>query len=61
MDPTNAVLPSQEHVTLGWGRDFDDVSPLRGVLLGGGAHELDIAVTVVPKAEYEAVLGSAAR
>jgi transglutaminase-like putative cysteine protease len=61
VDPTNAVLPSQEHVTLGWGRDFDDVSPLRGVLLGGGEHELDIAVTVVPEAEYEALLGSAAR
>ncbi len=52
-DPTNAILPSLEHVTLGWGRDYDDVIPLRGVLLGGGAHELDIAVTVVPEAEYE--------
>lgn len=60
-DPTNAVLPSDEHVILGWGRDFDDVSPLRGVLLGGGDHELDIAVTVVPEAEYEALFGANAR
>jgi transglutaminase-like putative cysteine protease len=56
-DPTNAVFPSLEHVTLGWGRDYDDVIPLRGVLLGGGEHELDVAVTVVPSEEAEAVLG----
>jgi len=54
-DPTNAIMPSLEHVTLGWGRDYDDVIPLRGVLLGGGAHELDIAVTVAPVDEYEAL------
>jgi transglutaminase-like putative cysteine protease len=53
VDPTNAVFPSLEHVTLGWGRDYDDVIPLRGVLLGGGTHELEIAVTVVPVEEYE--------
>jgi transglutaminase-like putative cysteine protease len=56
-DPTNAVFPSLEHVTLGWGRDYDDVIPLRGVLLGGGEHALEIAVTVVPVAEYEDVFG----
>ncbi len=56
-DPTNAVFPSLEHVTLGWGRDYDDVIPLRGVLLGGGDHELGIAVTVTPVAEYEQVFG----
>jgi transglutaminase-like putative cysteine protease len=58
-DPTNALFPSVEHVTLGWGRDYDDVIPLRGVLLGGGEHALDIAVTVVPIDEYEAVFGRA--
>jgi transglutaminase-like putative cysteine protease len=52
VDPTNALFPSLEHVTLGWGRDYDDVIPLRGVLLGGGEHELDIAVTVAPLEEY---------
>jgi transglutaminase-like putative cysteine protease len=55
-DPTNAVFPSLEHVTLGWGRDYDDVIPLRGVLLGGGDHELKVEVTVVPAEEAEAVL-----
>jgi transglutaminase-like putative cysteine protease len=49
LDPTNGTLPSLEHVTLAWGRDYDDVIPLRGVLLGGGTHELEIAVTVMPE------------
>ncbi|MDP2226145.1 MAG: transglutaminase family protein [Moraxellaceae bacterium] len=48
-DPTNAVLPGEQHITLGWGRDFSDVSPLRGVILGGGAHELVVRVTVMPE------------
>ena len=52
-DPTNGMFPSLEHVTVGWGRDYDDVIPLRGVLLGGGEHELDIAVTVAPMQDYE--------
>jgi transglutaminase-like putative cysteine protease len=60
-DPTNRVFPSLEHVTLAWGRDYDDVIPLRGVLLGGGAHSLDIAVTVVPTSEYASLFGSAGR
>ena len=47
-DPTNNVIPSTEHITLAWGRDFSDVSPLRGVILGGGQHELDVRVTVMP-------------
>ena len=56
-DPTNNLFPSLEHVTLGWGRDYDDVIPLRGVLLGGGEHELEIKVTVAPAADYEEVFG----
>lgn len=51
-DPTNAVRPNLEHITIGWGRDFADISPLRGVLLGGGGHEPAISVTVVPEAEF---------
>jgi transglutaminase-like putative cysteine protease len=47
-DPTNNLLPDMQHITLAWGRDFGDVSPLRGVILGGDAHELDVAVTVTP-------------
>jgi len=48
-DPTNRVIADSAHVTVAWGRDFGDVSPLRGVILGGGAHELDVAVSVVPE------------
>ncbi len=51
-DPTNGMFPSVEHITVGWGRDYDDVIPLRGVLLGGGEHQLDIAVTVAPAADH---------
>jgi transglutaminase-like putative cysteine protease len=47
-DPTNNLLPDTQHITLAWGRDFADVSPLRGIILGGDAHELDVAVTVTP-------------
>jgi transglutaminase-like putative cysteine protease len=46
-DPTNGTIPSDEHVTLGWGRDFGDVSPLKGVILGGGQHAVRVAVDVV--------------
>lgn len=47
-DPTNGVLPDQQHITLAWGRDFSDVSPLRGVIIGGGEHTLEVSVTVMP-------------
>jgi transglutaminase-like putative cysteine protease len=48
LDPTNGSLVQDEHITLGWGRDFSDVTPMRGVVLGGGAQELDVQVTVTP-------------
>ena len=48
LDPTNAVLPGLRHVTMAWGRDYGDVSPLRGVVLGGGEHELYVGVRVSP-------------
>ena len=47
-DPTNNLIPDSEHILLGWGRDFADVSPQRGVILGGGAHLPKVAVTVEP-------------
>ncbi len=47
-DPTNAVLPGTSHITISWGRDFSDVSPLRGVIQGGGEHSLEVRVTVMP-------------
>lgn len=50
-DPTNRVIPDDQHITLAWGRDFSDVSPLRGVIIGGGAHALDVEVTVLPLEE----------
>ena len=48
LDPTNDLVVREEHVVLGWGRDFGDVSPLRGVILGGGRHSLDVAVDLEP-------------
>jgi transglutaminase-like putative cysteine protease len=44
LDPTNDLIVSDEHVILGWGRDYADVSPVRGVLLGGGAHSVSVSV-----------------
>ena len=48
VDPTNNLLPSVRHITLAWGRDFSDVSPIRGVIVGGGRHELNVSVDVKP-------------
>ena len=48
MDPTNNVAPTQGHVTLAWGRDYGDVSPLRGLVLGGGANTLKVEVDMEP-------------
>jgi len=48
MDPTNNIVPSNGHVTLAWGRDYGDVSPLRGLILGGGSHTLKVAVDMEP-------------
>lgn len=45
-DPTNNTLPRKQHITLAWGRDYGDVTPMRGVILGGGAHEVSVAVDV---------------
>lgn len=49
-DPTNDMIPRLAHITVAWGRDFGDVSPLRGVILGGGSHVLKVGVTVTPAA-----------
>ncbi len=49
-DPTNDMRAAQEHIALAWGRDFGDVSPLRGVILGGGSHSLAVRVAVQPRA-----------
>lgn len=44
IDPTNDCVVRDEHVVAAWGRDYSDVSPVRGVLVGGGAHRVEVAV-----------------
>ncbi|TAN67557.1 MAG: transglutaminase family protein [Magnetospirillum sp.] len=46
LDPTNDMVAGEDHVVVAWGRDYDDVSPIRGVVLGGGEHHVDVAVDV---------------
>ena len=45
-DPTNGVMPSYEHISVAFGRDFSDVSPLSGIVTGGGDHNVAVAVDV---------------
>lgn len=55
LDPTNARAglgtPGEDYITLATGRDYSDVTPLRGVIHGGGQHKLKVAVTVAPEDE----------
>lgn len=46
-DPTNGKLTTNEHILLAWGRDYDDVSPIKGVILGGGSHQIRVEVDVI--------------
>jgi transglutaminase-like putative cysteine protease len=48
LDPTNSRAPGEDYVVLAIGRDYSDVSPMRGVIHGGARHELHVAVTVTP-------------
>jgi transglutaminase-like putative cysteine protease len=45
-DPTNDLIVENEHVVVAYGRDFSDVTPLRGVILGGGSHRLTVSVAL---------------
>jgi transglutaminase-like putative cysteine protease len=47
-DPTNGVIPSAGHITLGWARDYSDISPVKGVVVGGRRHSLSVSVDVEP-------------
>jgi transglutaminase-like putative cysteine protease len=47
-DPTNDVVPATDHVTIAWGRDYGDVTPVRGLFIGGGNHEMTVSVDVAP-------------
>ena len=46
-DPTNGLIPGDEHITVGWGRDYSDVSPIVGVLRTSGDHSAKQSVDVV--------------
>ncbi|CCG07429.1 transglutaminase family protein [Pararhodospirillum photometricum] len=46
LDPTNDKVVTREHITVAWGRDFEDVSPVKGVMLGGGAQRVGVSVRV---------------
>jgi transglutaminase-like putative cysteine protease len=48
-DPTNNVMPRGEHFTVAWGRDYSDVTPVKGVALGGGEQIISVSVDVSPQ------------
>jgi len=56
VDPTNDQFAGDRHILLAWGRDYDDVSPIKGIVLGGGAHTVSVGVDVVtiPEPEWPA-------
>ena len=45
-DPTNNVIAGDQHITIGWGRDYADIAPLKGIILSSGTHELKVEVDV---------------
>ncbi len=47
-DPTNNMLPAERHITVGWGRDYGDVPPVKGVIQSSGSHRLSVAVDIIP-------------
>jgi len=51
LDPTNAVIVGEGHVTAAWGRDYGDVAPVTGIILGGHDHVVDVGVDVIPANE----------
>ena len=48
LDPTNDVVVATSHVTLAWGRDYGDVTPVKGITMGGGDHTIEVVVRVDP-------------
>lgn len=54
LDPTNDVVVGTHHVTIGWGRDYGDVTPIKGIALGGGRQIVDVEVRVEPAGRIEA-------
>ena len=47
-DPTNNMMTSDAHITLAWGRDYSDVTPVKGLTLGGGGQNVEVEVLVQP-------------
>jgi transglutaminase-like putative cysteine protease len=47
-DPTNDTIVGDQHITIGWGRDYGDVCPIQGVFVGGGQHSMRVGVDVIP-------------
>jgi transglutaminase-like putative cysteine protease len=47
-DPTNDAVVGDQHITIGWGRDYGDVCPIQGVFIGGGHHSMNVGVDVIP-------------
>ncbi|MEM9783453.1 MAG: transglutaminase family protein [Pseudomonadota bacterium] len=54
-DPTNDMVPGLDHITLAWGRDFRDVSPVSGLVVGAGPQTLTVGVDVIPAGRADAV------
>ena len=48
LDPTNNILVGESHVTSSWGRDYGDVAPVAGIILGGHDHVVEVGVDVIP-------------
>ena len=47
-DPTNNIIPKNQHIVVGWGRDYYDVPPLKGVVYGSGKSKLKVSVDIAP-------------
>ena len=45
-DPTNDQPRTEQYITIGWGRDYGDITPVKGILYGGGDHKLEVSVDV---------------
>ncbi len=51
LDPTNNLIPGDRHITIAWGRDYSDVTPAKGIVMGGGVQSQSILVDVLPKTD----------
>ena len=60
-DPTNGIVAGCDHIVVGHGRDYTDVSPVTGIILSGGSQGLSVAVDVIEVADAEAAGGEAGK